>query len=530
MVKLPVGMNLDATNYWTTAVPFNDLMKTAGKMITFDLSGKDSSWDSGLLDRIPRDGNGYPLALPVLVAEVPQGVRILINNTRTGEYVMLHNGQGEYTWHNIDSQRRNGRTYITFNGKGGHSYLQINRSDPANPLRNIRIVPTSFEAREEEMPLFYGPYLEGLRSFHCLRFMEWTATNNSLQQHWSDRSRPDFYSQGLVQGISLEYAIALANELGSDGWFSVPHMASDDYIRQMARLIRDRLDRRLKCYIEYSNETWNPMFDQAHWLLNNGVSPNWSKGFREETRTVEASVRQGLATINVQPADLPEKSAFLMARTFRIFREEFGDQQSRLVRVAAVQQAGAENTGRILKYLFAGDGSGCDALAAAGYFGFGREDHERWLQMAAEKVSPEMIIDAADRRYEREAGKRTGDTARYARQYGIDYFVYEGGQHMQSWQQQDWPYNQAVWDAQVHPRMYQLYLRNFARHSAPEINCKLFMAYSYLGVRRSRFGSWGHLESSAQLGSADMSVTAPKYQALLDANETKKDVSNRQSN
>ena len=52
-VKLPVGMNLDATNYWTTAVPFNDLMKTAGKMITFDLSGKDSSWDSGLLDRIP---------------------------------------------------------------------------------------------------------------------------------------------------------------------------------------------------------------------------------------------------------------------------------------------------------------------------------------------------------------------------------------------------------------------------------------------------------------------------------------------
>jgi hypothetical protein len=141
-----------------------------------------------------------------------------------------------------------------------------------------------------------------------------------------------------------------------------------------------------------------------------------------------------------------------------------------------------------------------------------------------------MIIDAADRRYEREAGKRTGDTARYARQYGIDYFVYEGGQHMQSWQQQDWPYNQAVWDAQVHPRMYHLYLRNFARHSAPEINCKLFMAYSYLGVRRSRFGSWGHLESSAQLGSADMSVTAPKYQALLDANETKKDVSNRQSN
>jgi len=526
VVKLPVGMNLDATNYWTTAVPFNDLMKTAGKMITFDLSGKDSSWDSGLLEWIPRDGQGYPLALPVLVDGVPQGVRILINNTLTGEYVLLHDGQGEYTWHNIDSQRRNGRTSIHCNGRGGHSYLQISRSDPANPLRNMRIVPISFEDREEEMPLFYGPYLEGLRSFHCLRFMEWTATNNSLQRHWSDRSRPDFYSQGLAQGISLEYAIALANELGADGWFSVPHMASDDYMRQMARLIRDRLDRRLKCYIEYSNETWNPMFDQAHWLRHNGVSPHWPKGFRQETRTVEPSVQAGLAAINAEPADLPEKSAFLMARTFRIFEEEFGDEKSRLVRVAAVQQAGRENTGRILNYLFAVDGSGCDALAAAGYFGFGQADHERWLRMAPEKVSPEMIIDAADSRYGQKGGKWTAETALYARRYGIDYLVYEGGQHMQSWQQQDWPYNQAVWDAQVHPRMYRLYLRNFARHSEPEINCNLFMAYSYLGVRRSRFGSWGHLESPAQVGAADLLATAPKYQVLLDVN-TKKEVSDR---
>lgn len=208
-----------------------------------------------------------------------------------------------------------------------------------------------------------------------------------------------------------------------------------------------------------------------------------------------------------------------MARTFRIFQEAFGNQQSRLVRVAAVQQAGPENTGRILKYLFAKDGIGCDALAAAGYFGFGRDDHERWRLMAPGDVTPEMILDAVEHRYDREAARWTTETARYARQYRIDYLVYEGGQHIQPWQQQDWPYNQALWEAQVHPKMYQLYLRNFAGHCEPRINCKLFMAYCYLGVRRSRFGSWGHLESLAQVGVVHMLETAPKYQALLDVNE-----------
>jgi hypothetical protein len=522
-VKLPLGMNLGPTNYWTTAVPFNDLMKTASKMITFDVSGEDQAWDTGLLDQIPRGDSGYPLALPITVLGKPQGVRILVNNSISGEYVMLYEGQGEYSWHNISSQKRNGRTSISCDGKGGHMYLQISRSAPEDPLRNIRIIPLAYADREEEMPLFYGPYLAGLRPFHCLRFMEWAAINNSTQVHWADRSRPDFYSQGLEQGISLEYAIDLANEIGADGWFSVPHMASDDYIRQMARLIRDRLDWRHKCYIEYSNETWNGQFDQTHWIINNGIAPQWPEGFREDTRSVESAVSTGLAGINAEVTDLPEKSAFLMARTFRIFSEEFGDQQDRLVRVAAVQQAGSANTGRILKYLFAKDGNGCDALAAAGYFGFGQDDHERWRQMPPGDVTAEMVLEAVERRYAGEAARWTSETAGYAREYRIDYLVYEGGQHIQPRQQQDWPYNQALWEAQVHPKMYQLYLRNFTEHSEPQINCKLFMAYCYLGVRRSRFGSWGHLESPNQAGAVHMLDIAPKYQALLDVNEEKND-------
>ena len=92
---------------------------------------------------------------------------------------------------------------------------------------------------------------------------------------------------------------------------------------------------------------------------------------------------------------------------------------------------------------------------------------------------------------------------------------------MQPWQQQGWDYNSAVWDAQIHPMMYDLYMKNFAIHTNPQVNCKLFVAYSYIGIRRSRYGSWGHLESLEQVGAKDMIKNAPKYQSLVDANSAK---------
>jgi hypothetical protein len=90
---------------------------------------------------------------------------------------------------------------------------------------------------------------------------------------------------------------------------------------------------------------------------------------------------------------------------------------------------------------------------------------------------------------------------------------------MQPFNQGEYPYNAAVWDAQVHPGMYDLYMRNFREHVKPEVDCKLFMAFSYVSPRKSRWGSWGHLEDYAALDDmASIKAAAPKYAALLDAN------------
>jgi hypothetical protein len=72
------------------------------------------------------------------------------------------------------------------------------------------------------------------------------------------------------KGGAYEYAIALCNELNADCWLTVPAQADDDYVRQLAALVKAQLNPDLKLYLEYSNELWNfaPAFGQSTQNLN----------------------------------------------------------------------------------------------------------------------------------------------------------------------------------------------------------------------------------------------------------------------
>ena len=45
----------------------------------------------------------------------------------------------------------------------------------------------------------------------------------------------------------------------------VPHFDDERYMYELGCLIRDQLDPSLKCYVEWSNETWNGIFKQSHY-------------------------------------------------------------------------------------------------------------------------------------------------------------------------------------------------------------------------------------------------------------------------
>jgi len=74
----------------------------------------------------------------------------------------------------------------------------------------------------------------------------------------------------------VETLIQLANEVGADPWFTMPHQADEEYVRAFASFVRDHLDPRLKIHVEYSNETWNRGFQQHKWLYTRSQS-EWEK-------------------------------------------------------------------------------------------------------------------------------------------------------------------------------------------------------------------------------------------------------------
>ena len=583
--ELPIGMNVPGITYYTPSLIFNDAQKTSGTMFTYDTGGL---WNSGKIADIAIDENGWPLGIPQVVDGVPQNVRFMLNPYYSGEYVILYDGEGTIEVNNAPNSLIEGVRHIIFPGATSqiNIWLHITASNPSNHIRNMRIIPVEYLGDESNLPVFREDFMSGLRSFHALRFMDPVNTNNSSHSLWSERPKITQYTQGTSQGMAWEYVIEMCNQLREDCWISVPHKADDNYIQNLAQLFHDSLDSDLKLYVEFSNEIWNWSFQQSGYILENAPNHPDSYVTRDLANlgtTNDISINNSIlsgstltngnrvmlsATVempsplqayrqyyvvnasgsNFQLSDTlggeaivlttngenvkvhksdnhPEKDAYMMARTFKIFNSVYSDKRENLINVATGQHAWVDNSRRILRYLFEIDGVGADAFSVGGYFGFDSADHDIWNIMDPEEVTPEMILQSARDYFPTHSAQWTRDTAVYANQYGVDYLVYEGGQHMQPYNQGEWAYNQSVWDAQIHPGMYELYSDNFMLHQEPSVNCKLFMAFSYVGARESRWGSWGHLESLSQLNSPEtLMVTAPKYQALLDYNISRGDV------
>ena len=64
--------------------------------------------------------------------------------------------------------------------------------------------------------------------------------------------------------------VALANAVGADAYFTMPHTAEDDFVASMAKRVAKTLNPGQRVYVEYSNEFWNTIFDQHYWANRQG--------------------------------------------------------------------------------------------------------------------------------------------------------------------------------------------------------------------------------------------------------------------
>ena len=523
--KLPIGMNLSGIADWEPGFPFKNLFLGARAWLTRNMSG-GGPWDTKVQEIFEYDQNGYPLEVPVSAGlDELQTIFTMVPNVRTpGRYVLLYDGEGE-----IDGllgtkvlKRSPGRLLLqmTHDPNGRAEAIVIKRSIRGNHIRNIRLVAEEHADDDLDKDPFLPEFLDFCRPFHCLRFMDWGGTNNSLQETWSDRKHPTFYTmvakggdadgkwgppptpfaRKFAGGVAYEYMIQLCNMLKVDMWVCIPHRADDDYIAHLARLVKHSLDPALKAYVEFSNEIWNWQFHQAGWMLQSPLAGSLveAKGgfpWRNSDRT--------------DGKDHPERIGALFRRAFSIWEREWSEESHRMIRVCSVQVGWPDTAKRTIRWCM--DHGGVDVVSPTAYFGPSKEHYRKWATAGGDLTADMVIDDMFEVLREQREGSKLSEVVAFGRSLGLPYVAYEGGQHIQPEKQTELPYKPALDAAQMHPRMADLYLELIRIHR--DLGCKMLAHFSSVGRQGTRWGSWGAKATYAQ-----RDEDSPKMRTLLACN------------
>lgn len=256
---------------WEAAQPFIDVMRHSREWMGRRPDEFVSHTNAQLREGGHLDSEGWPVSIPDDATSV--GTVILCDlaaadTSVNGHYRLTWQGRGTVVIAGTCTDLTQGEGWAEFDyaaSDRGIVVIDITDQDPTDPARSFRCIHQDLQAAYDEGQIFRPVWLDLVRTFGVLRFMDWMATNNSPVAEWSDRPRPT--SASWIFGVPVEVMVRLANELGCDPWFCLPHLASDDYITRFATEVHRDLDPALTAYFEYSNEVWNFQFEQTQWAL-----------------------------------------------------------------------------------------------------------------------------------------------------------------------------------------------------------------------------------------------------------------------
>ncbi|HBE18072.1 MAG TPA: cellulose-binding protein [Cyanobacteria bacterium UBA11149] len=510
-----LGTNLTGIADWSTEMPFLDAFKSSRKWITqcnAKESGCSGTWDTNEFDKLNLDKNGWVKSLPK-PEESPEYTRVGtlmfrdVESYPGGQYVVLYDGEGkiEYKYDAVkdEAASKSGRDVINVTPSNAGIYLLITATDPnktGNYIRNIHVVQAQYETTYKSQ-IFNPKFIGKISKFKALRFMDWMATNGSQQQEWQNRPKVEDASYSW-KGVPAEILVEIANRLNLDAWFNMPHIATDEYITNFAKIVKDTLKPNLKAYVEFSNEVWNPQFQQYHYALQEGKA-RWGENKAD-------AYMQWYGMRAAQMCD--------------IWEHTFGNQNHRLSCVISTQTAwkGLEKSVLDCPY-WVDEGHkpcyqhGIDVYAITGYFGasLGKPNNfstvESWLKESERGFAKALTA----LKGKVSLGDNLIDTynnfiyhAKVAKEKALQLVAYEGGQHIvgsQGLENNDTLTNFFI-NLNRRPEMYDLYTQLL--NDWQKAGGTLFMNYSDI-VKPSKWGSWGALENVNQ-------NTSPKYKALMD--------------
>lgn len=471
------GVNLGYNDFYTVGPLWTDVTKL--------ITGWGQLASPWLVDpTIPLTADGYPLAnagggTPMI--GYPKGV-----------YTLTYNGSGTVTVGGLgyiasgSAETIDGHTRAsvvinrTFDESGGSQlFLFLSNINPNDPIRDLQLTMPGYEP--STAPTFSAEFVEKLRPFSSIRMMDWFNTNDSTLKNWADRTTGNSFLQATTKGVAYEHAIELANATRKDLWLTVPLEATDDYVREMARLFRDGLDPGLRLYVEYSNEIWNFAFSQA-------------------TRNIQLAWADNRFTATDDWGRSAQRAALRTVEIGRIFRAEFGVAAERIRPVLGGQAVYTyfQETG--LKYLQQAVGPPAGELfgmAIAPYFAL--EAHIDKPGLTLDQMFNYLYTAAPEQaRWVTQMNRGLAD------RYGLPLLAYEGGQAITAYNGVNVAVKRA---AQTDPRMGRV-VRDYY-NSWMHAGGTLMQQYT-LAYRPAPWGDWGLLTGMSDPGS-------PKYDGHMAA-------------
>src|SRR5688500_18728904 len=177
----PVGMNPTAVNYYATEYPFVDVFRSSQPLVS---QKEGAAYGKGDPQEMREDG--YPARLS---PGHYMNTLMCVGNPRYrgGKYVCLYDGKGKI-FLGRDAKttaQRPGRIDAHVMPDSGIT-LTIRETDPADPVRNIRLVPAEFDQPPAREPFAPG-FLDTWRGVGGRRFMAWRRTNGRKGREWNDR-------------------------------------------------------------------------------------------------------------------------------------------------------------------------------------------------------------------------------------------------------------------------------------------------------------------------------------------------------
>jgi len=416
-----VGMNVSAIVNYGNNVCFSDVMRMHDAWISQGNGpsglGKAGAWDD-TTNPIAINSEGYPTVLgPTTDGPYQQvALTLLMHDSNggfpAGAYTLLW--EGAATWAirqggGVLSNTTPGRAVLTLaepiNGGIG---LALTSMDPANPLRNLRLILPGMEFTYQTQP-FNPAWLAMNAPFSWLRTMDWQRTNNSPLTHWADSESETRLGYGTAKGVPPKFLVDLSKATGKPVWVCIPHLATDAYVTSFATYLRDG-NPGARWMVEYTNECWNGQFQQAQY-----------------------------AVAQAQAAGIPGPEftasqnwyARRARQVFQIFSVVFGQgYASQIERVLSGQNTGAESANMILPFESAH--LSATHWSTAPYFGSFLINEASWAATLA-NLSAAQVVEQCRAQVAGTAGGNlpgvVAASAAAAATYNLKYVTYEGGNH-----------------------------------------------------------------------------------------------------